>query len=211
MKDEFIQSYGKAIENNTHVEQEHAVISDINGGNDDEADFTEDDESTIEETEQPLYSNSINGQDHRLHETFTISSDSSSESYFSVSDEDDFEEDDNEEDGEEGLEHTPARVFNYPPLRINSFHLPPIGSTNQSFNTEDVKTPVNQYTEHSTAQVRGADRKRPGELKFTPIAIPLARPVKLSKPLADNHNIASSDTDTSLVAPCCTGLNKFKW
>lgn len=224
MKDEFIQSYGKAIENNTTpMEQEHAVISDI--GNDVEADFTEDDESTIEETEQPLYSNSINRQDHRLHETFTISSDTSSESYFSVSDEDDFEGDEeaDELDNEQDLEFTPVkgfdntnnscRSFNYSPLRINSIHLPPINSTNstnQSINTVDVKTPVNQYTEHSTAQVRG-DRKRPGEIKLnnaTP-TLPLARPVKLSKHVDTNN--ASSDTDTSLVAPCCTGLHKFKW
>ena len=211
MKDEFIQSYGRSVGANTNrnEEQEHAVISDINNGRDDEADFTEDDESTIEETEQALHSNSVNREDRRLHETFTISSDSSSESYFSVSDEADFEEEEEEE--EEELERTPirdvSRSFGYSPLRIHSIHLPPVSRCDVGEAT--AKTPVSQFTEHSTAQVR--DRKRAHAIRFTPVAVPLAGPPKCHASEKNSYGNANSDTDTSLVAPCCTGLHKFKW
>ena len=81
-------------------EQENAVVSEIDNNGEDGVDFTEDDESSIEEVEQGLKSNSINHEDHRLHETIVFSSDTtSSDSYFSVSDDDEFDD----------LEQTPVK------------------------------------------------------------------------------------------------------
>lgn len=220
LREEYIQSYG--MRNQLVEEQENAVVSEIDNNGEDGVDFTEDDESSIEEVEQGLKSNSINHEDHRLHETIVFSSDTtSSDSYFSVSDDDEFDD----------LEQTPVKDissfghvdisrsslsqktirYNYSePLRINSIHLPPI----KNDYVDNSKTPATYFTEQSTAMVRGRKMfRQSAEFDFTPIVIPPSNSVRLlkQKKLISPNNNASSDTDTSIVAPCCTGLHKFKW
>lgn len=80
LKEEYIQSYG----NRTQLSSENIEVFNATNYNDD---FTEEDESTIGETEQALFSSSVNREDHRLHETIVFSSDNNS-SNFSVSDDD---------------------------------------------------------------------------------------------------------------------------
>jgi hypothetical protein len=92
LREEYIQSYGGPA---VHVAATGESAAE-------EEDFTEDE--TEEETEQGLLSESVDHQNFRQHETITFSDESSStESYFSVS------EDEEEDLYEDELEHTPVR------------------------------------------------------------------------------------------------------
>jgi len=199
LKEEYIQSYG----NRTQTAEVY------------NNDFTEDDESTIEETEQALYSSSINREDHRLHETIIFSSDNNS-SYFSVSDDDD---DDNyfpsienvpTKAEVETLELTDqkSKSFNYSePLRFDSIHLPPIKSCQNNddrVNNTYQAEPVTLYASNRRFLMRDANG-----FNVTPIVLPPAQTIKPSNLMNVSNNI-NSDTDTSLTGQCCASLQKFR-
>jgi len=199
LKEEYIQSYG----NRTQTAEVY------------NNDFTEDDESTIEETEQALYSNSINREDHRLHETIIFSSDNNS-SYFSVSDDDD------DDSYFPSIENVPTKAevetleltdqksksFNYSePLRFDSIHLPPIKSCQNNddrVNNTYQAEPVTIQASNRRLLIRDANG-----FNVTPIVLPPAQTIKPGNLMNVSNNI-NSDTDTSLTGQCCASLQKFR-
>jgi len=189
-----------------------------------EEDFTEDE--TDGETEQGLLSESVDHRNFRQHETITFSDESSStESYFSVS------EDEEEDLYEDELEHTPVRersmqridfsldstgekslhsLCNSEPLRIDSIHLPPIKNSYTESPMRQKAAP-DSLKEKSTVKVRETKTTTKG-FSYTPVLLPAKNCIKArNKVLTQSVNNLSSDTDTSLSAHCCTDFSKLRW
>ena len=132
----------------------------------------------------------------------------SSTTYFSVDTGLDYTPVKGDTNGKQKAESSDAKKFNYAPLRIESVRLSPVRSETENKFNKITPIPLNSYPKSgNTSTALAPNRKRMPNREFgntTPIVLPISRQITV--------NNCSSDTDTSLQAPCCpVNPLKFKW